>query len=79
MGLWTVSGDVVYYICAPDAAARPVWRLEPTTGKKARIGSIPDAVRAESAELSVGPDGRFLLYTRAEQLGADLMLVENFR
>ena len=79
MSLWTVAGDFIYYIGEPDAAARPVWKLEPATGKKVRIGSITDRVYADSGELSVSPDFRFLLYTRYEPGGADLVLVENFR
>ena len=29
--------------------------------------------------LSVSPDGRWLLYTQADEDNADIMLVENFR
>ena len=29
--------------------------------------------------ISVSPDGKWILYTKEEQTGADVMLVENFR
>ena len=45
-------------------------------------GEIETVARLEGAlvyGLTVSPDGRWLLYSRYEQRGSDLMLVENFR
>jgi hypothetical protein len=47
-------------------------------------GKIETVARLEGVErvafgLSVSPDGRWLLYSKYEGRGSDLMLVENFR
>jgi hypothetical protein len=38
-----------------------------------RIDAPPDL------GLALSPDGKYLLFTKIDYLGADLMLVENFR
>ena len=34
--------------------------------------------RIGNLELSVSPNGRFIIYTQVDQSGSDLMLIENF-
>ena len=43
---------------------------------------IRDRLRMDASAdlgLAVSPDGKYLLFTKIDYLGADLMLVENFR
>ena len=45
-------------------------------------GKIEDIVQLGGPPffgLTVSPDGRWLVYSQVEQLGSDLMLVDNFR
>jgi Tol biopolymer transport system component len=44
-----------------------------------RIRSISMVERPVFNYLSVSPDGRWMLYSQIDQVGSDLMLVENFR
>jgi len=77
---WNAFGIVkegIYFIPKPDAAGRSSIQFFNFSTKKIRsISTIKSPI---FANLSVSPDGRWILYTQADQLGSDLMLVENFR
>jgi len=65
----------IYFIPNPDAADRSSIQFFHFATKRIRsISTIKN-----SYNLSVSPDGRWLLYSQKDQLGSDLMLVENFR
>ena len=50
------------------------------SGKIAPVANFERPISFESgAGLDVSPDRRWILYTRFEQAGSELMLVENFR
>ncbi len=69
--------DGIYFIPEPSADRKYfVQFLSFATGKVTTV--IPLSAPA-SEELSVSPDGRFLLFSQTDQRGSDLMLVENFR
>jgi Tol biopolymer transport system component len=72
----TSSG--VYYATRPDAAGlhSTVRYFDFATKKTTDI--MPVDARLDLG-LAVSPDGKYLLFTKIDYLGADLMLVEKFR
>ena len=72
-----VVKEGIYFIPMPDAAGRSSIQFFNFATK--RIRSISTIESAIGTNLSVSPDGRWILYSQADQLGSDLMLVENFR
>jgi len=66
----------VYFVAPRTAGTSAVQFLSFATGKVTTIAVIH---RPVSFGLSVSPDERFILYTQFDQVGGNLMLVENFR
>jgi len=67
----------IYFISKPDATGRYSIQFFNFATKRTRsISTIQSAI---PANLSVSPDGRWILYSQSDQLSSDLMLVENFR
>ena len=67
----------IYFIPRPDSAGRYSIQFFNFATKKIRsLSTIEGPI---DAYLSVSPDGRWILYSQIDQLGSDLMLVENFR
>ncbi len=75
--LWTIAPDGIYHFSVADDKGHSELRLyEFTTGKVRELLTIE---RSLSYGLSISPDGRTILYTQLDEVGSDLMLVENFR
>jgi hypothetical protein len=71
---FVVASKGIYFVSWPDV--KTVQFLRFATGKVTTIATIKR--RAEWG-LSVSPDERYVLYTQNDQIGSDLMLIENFR
>jgi len=75
---WCVCGKDV---CFLDFTAAPLGRLiryDPTT-KREQITHLEIGPRFDGPSgMDVSPDGQWLLYTRADSLQSDIMMVENF-
>jgi len=78
--LWrnfAVAKDGIYFIPYPRSEKDYVIRFLSFATK--RIRSIASVENPTFNDLSVSPDGRWILYPKLESEGSDLMLVENFR
>jgi hypothetical protein len=71
---FVVASKGIYFVGWPDLKTLQFLRF--ATGKVTTIATIKR--RAEWG-LSVSPDERYVLYTQNDQIGSDLMLIENFR
>jgi Tol biopolymer transport system component len=68
--------DGIYFIPEPGADGKfSIQFLNIATAKVKTVCPISNPMEG----LSVSPDGRYILYTQADEGGSDLMLVENFR
>ena len=78
-GFWEVQEEGIYYFAKPDEKGRSEIRLyEFATGKTRKILML-DLQSFPFASLTASPGGRVILYSKYDQAGSDLMLVENFR
>ena len=74
---FSVVKDGIYFIPLPgDHGRSSIQFLSFVTGKVKTVAQIPEP---PTEGLSVSPDGRSLLFSQLDELGSDLMLVENFR
>jgi hypothetical protein len=72
-----VVKEGIYFIPRPNSEGRyAIQFFDFGTGKAKPIAMIE---KPAFSNLSVSPDGRWILYTQLDQLDSDLMLVENFR
>ena len=70
--------DAVCYVGREDSPSPSIHRVDPLTGRDTRLGTLPDYY--DGLPISVAPDGASILYPRTSlPVGADLMLIENFR
>jgi hypothetical protein len=79
-GVWVlmVQGICFYDVSGSAGAALKFYNF--ATGRTTLLRQFPKdtIVDASSTALSVSPDGRWILYTQLDQVGSNLMLVENF-
>jgi hypothetical protein len=74
---FAIVKEGIYFIPRPDSAGR--YSIQFFNFGTKRIRSIATIEMPISEGLSVSPDGRWILYSQIDQVGSDLMLVENFR
>jgi hypothetical protein len=72
------SGKEGIYFVRPTAqgSGQELAFLRLSTGQITSVVTIP---RTSGLGLALSPDERLILYSQTEQVGSDLMLVENFR
>jgi Tol biopolymer transport system component len=72
---WTLTASGIYFSAPSDSG--PLIRF--FSFRTRQITTIAPRELGGQYGISVSPDGRFLLYSIAQIIGSDLMLVENFR
>ena len=84
---YAVTNTDVYYVVRPPGQSQGIAEMLVSAGSRVRhldlaTKRVTDLLTMDaSADLgmAVSPDGKYLLFTKIDYLGADLMLVENFR
>ena len=76
---WVVLDQGIYFLTSRANARSNVEFFSFATGQITQIGEIEKQLNTAGPSLSVSPDGRWFLYSRLDQGGSDIMLVENFR
>jgi len=84
---YAVTNTDVYYVVRPPGQSRGMTEMLVSAGSRVRhldlaTKRVTDLLTMDaSADLgmAVSPDGKYLLFTKIDFIGADLMLVENFR
>ncbi len=75
---FAIGADAVYYVGCEASDSPSIHRLDVLTGRDRKLGVLPGLRGGQS--ISVSPDGRSILYTKMMPgMGADIMLIENFR
>ena len=75
---YAIGHEGIYFMTMPDLAhnKNSIQFFSFESGKASAVAAIPGI---PGWGFSVSPDEKFLTYTQMDQLGSDLMLVENFR
>jgi Tol biopolymer transport system component len=68
-------GGVYHLSCVADRRIVPLYLLDPATGQDRLLGNL----EKPGSGITVTPDGKTILYTKLENPGSDLMMIENFR
>jgi hypothetical protein len=72
---WALANQDTYF--ASYATVIEFFNL--ATGKTTPVATTEKTLAHWTPSLAVSPDGKHLLYTQIDQLGSDLMPMENFR
>jgi Tol biopolymer transport system component/predicted Ser/Thr protein kinase len=83
---WTMSGSTIYYFRMLAGAtgfyginqSADLMTFDLATRRLEKTGFVTP-LRIGSAGIAISPDGRFLVFPQVDQIGSDIMLVENFR
>jgi hypothetical protein len=72
---WDLSKEGIYFVKTDQQGHNDICFFEFATGTTRKILPIERPLQG----ISLSPDGRAILYTQQDEIGSDLMLVENFR
>ena len=74
---WVVYGEGLCYVSREAGPVPVVECLGVDTGEVRRVAEVPG--HFDTGGMAISPDGLWILYTREDPSGDDLMLLENFR
>jgi Tol biopolymer transport system component len=77
---WAVVEKGVYFAVAETPLSSVIEFFSFAAGRvERRVATLERAIKQGPPGLTVSPDERWILYTRIDQSGSDIMLMENFR
>lgn len=76
---WTVTKGGIYFVTGETPTKTVIEFYSFATGEVRSVATPEREILPLFLGLSVSPDGKWLLYTQADQRGSDIMLVEDFR
>jgi hypothetical protein len=76
---WALGEEGIYFAEAQTPSRSVVNYFSFSTGATTSIATLENPINRGPPGLTVSSDGRWLLYTRIDHIGSDLMLLENFR
>jgi Tol biopolymer transport system component len=77
---WAVAEDGIYFAVAETASRSVVRFFSFATGRvERRVANLERSIKEGPQGLTISRDGRRLLYTRIDQSGSDIVLMEKFR
>ncbi len=78
-GAWAVSDRGIYFLTPKANRKAMVEFYDFATRQITQLGEIEKEMNTLGPNFSVSPDARWILCSRMDQSGSDVMLVENFR
>jgi Tol biopolymer transport system component/DNA-binding winged helix-turn-helix (wHTH) protein len=75
---WTVAASGIYFAAPTDHGSSHASSIRFLSFRTGKITTVAPREWGGQPGVSVSPDGRFLLYSFAQLIGSDLMLVEGF-
>lgn len=77
---WAMAEDGIYFAVAetPSRSAVEFFSFD-TRRVERRVAELERSIKEGPPGLTISRDGRWLLYTRIDQSGSDIMLMEDFR
>jgi Tol biopolymer transport system component len=76
---WAVTEQGIYYVTGDSPKRTMIEYYNFANGKISQIATPEKEILTGSLGLTISPDGKWLLYTQADQRGMDIMLADNFR
>jgi Tol biopolymer transport system component/DNA-binding winged helix-turn-helix (wHTH) protein len=76
---WDLTEKGIYFATAEAPDRRLIEFYDFTTGKVTQIAKLDKPLPTMAGGLTISPDGRWLIWPQLDQVGSDIMLMENFR
>ena len=76
---WTVVEQGIYFATAEQPAQPVIEFFSFATGQVTLVTVLEKGLNRGFSGLAVSPDGRWLIWSQVDQVGSDIMLMENFR
>ena len=74
---WQLTPDAIYYF-QPVGENYTVRKVE-QSGKTTEALKLPPGTAGSTANFTVSPDGRWLIFVHADQMVSELMMIDNYR
>jgi Tol biopolymer transport system component len=76
---WTVVEQGIYFATAERPEQPLIEFFSFATGRVTHVATLQKGIDPWTSGLAVSPDGRWLVWSQVDQVGNDIMLMENFR